>query len=595
MFKINRTDTVDVDTYDSHINHLGYILYDRERIQRDVEFFRCHAETCYDLARMRMVYKSGNKHCYMNRDNILDYLMDYEGCPESFFKTGKSKGYSLDSKRVLDVLRAHGFATEFIDNYTEYKSWSAKCSKLESILNDCKTEMAVSNNGSKLYKLPFTASVQTNRRFNYRDFDIISQIPKSMAECISADDGYFLAWGDFAQSDFRIAYNLFLRTPENDELFEQYDDKYEAIARMLSRLNNEKFDYEKFVQERKLYKRNTLATIYGARSSALEEDAQFIHRFAAFIEKIDGYHNYKARIEQYWELGLPIMVSSYFGFVQQIFDGPTVSKNSVLDVALNTPVQTGSSEIVIFVVNHILKTCYEMGYTEDDICLYLTRHDEPVFRINKSAKGVMSVLHDHSSVIVDDWTPLKLDWNFGYNYGISDEQLESSFKEMTKKFNETKVSLSALCSTTYEPLPPLITFGIAKHETPDQRTIVTFYDAMHNEVMYSIFDTIDADSIDLECKLKIRDAEENIRRSNYKNVVIFSEFLSGVDFWGETNITYSRVENNESVFAAKRLCNLMTWRYCNKYKYEPNVESPTFTSYDRWIDNVKDSRYLIVT
>ena len=119
-------------------------------------------------------------------------------------KTGKTKSYSLDSKRVLGVLYERGFATEFIENYIEHKSWSAKCSKLQTILDSCTEEAGISKYGKKLYKLPFSASLETNRRFNYHNFDIISQIPKTMTNCISVEDGYFLAWGDFAQSDFLL-------------------------------------------------------------------------------------------------------------------------------------------------------------------------------------------------------------------------------------------------------------------------------------------------------------------------------------------------------------------------------------------------------
>lgn len=593
MYKINRTDQVDVDLYDLRINHTGFILFDRESVKADVDYYEKHAETCYDLARMRMVYKSGNRYSQMSRDTIIDYLIEFEGCPESFFKTGKTKSYSLDSKRVLAVLYEKGFAREFIENYIEYKSWSTKCSKLTTILKTCRDLGGVSKTGRELYKLPFNANVQTNRRFNYSDFDIISQIPKSMANCISVEDGYFLAWGDFAQSDLRIAYNLFLRTPENDKLFSQYDDKYEAVARMVANLNHEQFNYDQFKEERDVYKRNTLATIYGKRSAAIAEDAAFIRRFSEFVEKHEGYKLFKQRLDEYMQIDLPIMVSSYFGFVQQVYAGPGASKSSIMDVALNTPVQTGSSEIVIDVVNHILDTCYSMGYTEDDICLYMTRHDEPIFKIKESAKDVLKVLLDSSTVIVDDWTPLQMDWNVGYSYKIPDEALEADLQHVRDTYTETIVKPEAVCDTFYEPLDKVFTLSVATQKTPDCKTIVTFYDDKQNEVMYSLFETLDDEQIVTECKCKIRDATKKIHDAGYKHILVFSTFINGADFYEDCAITYKIINTNEALFSAKRLTELMAWRYCKKAGLEPCVAHPIFTSFDDWINEVKDSSLLI--
>lgn len=594
MFKINRTDKVDINLYDERINRTGFILFDRDRLNRDLDYYNAHAETCYDLARMRMLYKSQLNCAYMNQKTILRYLMEYEHCPESFFSTGKTKGYSLESKRVLVPLLERGFAQMFLEPYMEYKSWSAKCSKIKTIVTSCTECIGENVNGVSLYKLPFLASLQKNLRFNYKDFDIISQIPKSMADCISVEDGYFLAWGDFAQSDLRIAYNLYLRTPENDKIFAACSDKYEAIARMLAKLNNEQFDIDTFKAQRQSYKKNTLATVYGQRSTINAEDNAFVHSFANFIEHVPTYEKYCKRIDQYNELKMPLMVSSYFGFVQQMYDGYGSSANSKKYEALNTPCQTGTSELVILVVNHILDTAYKLGYTEDDISLYMTRHDEPIFKIKNTAKDLMTLLYDHSTIIVDDWSPLQLDWEFGYNYKITDDDLTHEFETKIANFQETQVPTTAFCNTDYEPLPALFTVGIAKCVTPDAKTIVTFYDNQNNEAMYSLLDTIDQEAVDIEIKRKMRDAESNLDAAKLNNILCFSQFLTGYDYYGHTNFTYRALENNPIIFAARRLCDLMTWRYCEKAGLEPNVEKPVFTTYDQWINNVKDSRYLIV-
>lgn len=91
MYKISRTDKIDVNLYDERINHTGFIMYDRKKIAADLDYYNAHAETCYDLARMRMVYKSGNNCNWMKSDCIIRYLIDYEHCPENYFFRARTK------------------------------------------------------------------------------------------------------------------------------------------------------------------------------------------------------------------------------------------------------------------------------------------------------------------------------------------------------------------------------------------------------------------------------------------------------------------------------------------------------------------------
>ena len=177
---------------------------------------------------------------------------------------------------------------------------------------------------------------------------------------------------------------------------------------------------------------------------------------------------------------------------------------------------------------------------------------------------------------------------------MPDEELQSKFKDLVANFDETIVLPDAEQVAPYEPLPKLFTLGISKQITPDCKTIVTFYDNENNEVMYSLLETNDQDEVDIEIKRKIRDAANNLHAANLNNVVIFSNFLQGYDFYNDVNFTYQQVDSNQVLFSSRRLCALMTWRYCNKLCLEPNVEKPVFTTYDYWINEVKDSSLLIV-
>lgn len=62
-----------------------------------------------------------------------------------------------------------------------------------------------------------------------------------------------------------------MRSPENDEIMNRYEDKYEALARIVSKSLGREFDLDKFKTDRKLYKKLTLATVYGMADSGVPE------------------------------------------------------------------------------------------------------------------------------------------------------------------------------------------------------------------------------------------------------------------------------------------------------------------------------------
>lgn len=298
-------------------------------------------------------------------------------------------------------------ATEFLTQYMAHRSMKSKRDSLRKLVEGCKNSVAKDRYGRDLAKIPFIASEQVNRRFNYKNYDIISQIPKSEASMIGVEDGYFLAWGDFAQSDFRVAYNLFMRSPENDEIMNRYEDKYEALARIVSKSLGREFDLDKFKTDRKLYKKLTLATVYGMADSGVPEENEFIQMFSQFLSTCDKYVEYRKRISDNSLMQTPIRITSYFGYDQYAMPDSRNADKLMYD-ALNMPNQTGTSELVILTVNSILETARECGLSEDQFGLYLTRHDEPIFRIKEDAMEYLWILKKHSTILVDDWTPLRM-------------------------------------------------------------------------------------------------------------------------------------------------------------------------------------------
>ena len=85
-----------------------------------------------------------------------------------------------------------------------------------------------------LTAIPFLAQKNINLRFNYSNENIIS-FPKEISAMIKAPEGHILAWGDFAQSDARIAYNTLLKDEENYKYISAFpDDIYAGFANWVS-------------------------------------------------------------------------------------------------------------------------------------------------------------------------------------------------------------------------------------------------------------------------------------------------------------------------------------------------------------------------
>lgn len=592
MVRFTKNDYVDADRCEERLRRDGFICFDRKYVEQIMPFYQTHADTCANLARDLMIYRSGGQYGILKRECIANYLMRVEGCPPQYFSTKKTEGVSIEMKNVLTKLQANGFANEFFEYYFEHRTWDNKCSKLKKLAKEC-TEYAGTNKyGVDLYKIPFDVNRQKNRRFNYKNYDIIAQIPKEVCNCISVEDGYFLAWGDFAQSDFRIAYNLFLRSEKNDEIMNLYDDKYEALARIVADTDSTKFDLETFKKERPLYKRLTLATIYGIRSSVVKEEQMFIQSFTRFLEKCPRYKEYCRRLDKRIQLNLPIILTSYFGWQEQINVYGTY-KTHIMDDALNCPIQTGTSEIVILVINSILDTFYDMGFTDDDVRVYYNRHDEPIFKVKETMLPYMWVFEQHRRVLVDDWSPLQLDFNFGYNYKVQDEDLTARI-EASIAGNTDKIAVfepSVPLDIEYFPVADVFVLSVfwikLEHET-----IVTFYNQEMNQVMYSLFATVEDCAIENEIKCKIRDAEHSVYEAGYRGIVVQSNFLHGEDFFGGSFINYIKCSGSMMTIASK-LCRLMAYRYCTKNDLPCPVEKPNFTKFDQWFSTLEDLDLMI--
>lgn len=529
MLKFSRgKSSVNIEKYEENLRQNGRILCDKEKMVRLYNYECVHRDSLEIYARDIVLRKSGGNLASLSRDSIYLYLTRYEGCPDRFFRTNKSTGFSLDMKRVLTPLLMNGYAEEFLNVYTEYKSVKSKCSNISSIIAACNDPFLLKQDGTELYQLLYSVNQQTNLRYNYKNFDIISQIPKEYTNAITVEDDYLLAWGDFAQSDLRIAYNLLLRNKDNYEIMYNTEDKYEGIARLIAKANGEDFDYETFKANRSLYKVYVLETIYGTRGSSIQSTRSFIQSLSKYLDGCEKYNEYVRRIDNTIAMNLPVVTKGYFGF-EQAAPSNLYRPVDIRNFALNSPIQTGTSEIMILTVNSIIDRFRQLGYGPEDVSVYMVRHDEPVFRISKRALKDAWIFKNASEIYVDDWIPLKLDFKYGYYYGEEDEELSKAV-DYSIALNEHKIETveadSYGMSKEYYPIADVgnVYWHLAK---VGKKTVLAVYDPVLQAANIALINSTDQKKVEATSVAIVRDLAQLYKKNGFSGVIAHSNFVSG--------------------------------------------------------------------
>ena len=429
MLKFTRDDYVDTESYEHSLNYNGLIYVDLHKLNQALDYNTITKNSLFTRIKRLMSFNSAGVCRDLSREALVNYLQKFEGCPEHYFKKRGVQGASVDMKKVIEPLYANGYANEFLEMYMDFVSAKSRISSINSVLKAIKSTDLVNRDGKKLYTVGYSVNSQVNRRYNYNNIDIISQFPKDLdgkvchidgsVSSITCPEGYCLAYGDFAQSDLRIAFSLLLKDKSNEQMMLRYKDKYEAIARLVAAKAGKPFDLEQFKKDRNKYKVHVLETIYGTKNTVVFSEKEFISILSEFVNNCPKYVEYKKRVNDIIDLGTGLVTTSYFGYEQSI---PMLGKNSTqtMNFALNSPCQTGTSELIILTTNKILEMFYDLGYSEEDVSLYITRHDEPVFLLKEEVLKDAWVFEQARAILVDDWIPLDLTFNYGYYYKIPD-------------------------------------------------------------------------------------------------------------------------------------------------------------------------------
>ena len=284
---------------------------------------------------------------------------------------------------------------------------------------------------------------------------------------------------------------------------------------------------------------------------------------------------------------MPLYVESYFGHLEGISN--KYNPTDLLNDALNAPVQSGTSEIVCLTTLAILKQFRDLGYSEDDISVYYVRHDEPVFRIHKKVLKDIWILNQFSQILIDDWTPLRMDFNFGYYYKKPDEDLENQI-HANYEMHQDKIEQIDFGNTIndFYPMPPVFTLNVSKVVTPDNKSIYTLYCADRHMVQYSLLNTKVEDELEYLITL-ISKLEPDIVKAGYKGIRVIQNITHDEkeSFIGDSYINV-QYKNDSSMSPVFLLGNYMYVRYAKKLGLEYDVNRTPLESDAAFINSVQD-------
>lgn len=464
MLNLTHRDKPDTLEYFGNVSCDRRVFFDKRKVLNIVKFEEGLALTCRDLSITALTCGLEIGGLYIgdiskyggskeSRELILEYLLKEAGPKREYMLSQKGRyasesGYSLDKNNVLIPMRDAGIANEFLDSFIDYREHNKAAKdmikKVAERFED--TEVPGISSLSYYWSRALTGRLYTNN-------DNVQNIAKLYLPALTGpNDDYYLVWGDFDQIDLRVAYyTVISESEEDDKLFAQYDDKYEAIARIIDRKLGREFNLENFKDNRKKYKTGILARCYG-------QSLQRLVRTVGdkdFARMLDNYFKSNKRYSKWYDTVCALVdcydslsVYTYFGNECFVTLDDCSTSDQKVDRILNCPIQGTSNDIIMHMVNKTVSAFRSAGFGEDKFRVYMIRHDEPIFMIHKDALPYLHLIRDNTIIQVDDWGPLTMSLEIGKYYT---ENQYDDFKDM---FGNSDISAGRKViarQTVYDP------------------------------------------------------------------------------------------------------------------------------------------------
>lgn len=521
MLELTSNSEINFEQYIEDLKYLGFVYIDRQQLLDELPLLELKIASMKYLCSQIMATKSGYFFCEFNKKNVIKFLQDYENCPPSYFVNKKSDtgNESLNSQKTLTPLLERGYAEEFITTYMQLTSLISVRGLIDGISNRSYLSDEVSMAGTPLYKLNFEVNEADNLRVYYKRENIQS-IPKVYTNCMKSPKGYVMVSGDFKQADLRIAYSMMLMSENNIDIIKKYPDMYESFARIYL---GDEFDLEDFKENRNsVYKPNTLAPLYGAKSANTSKGSNYVRKANSYLSSCENYKDFKSRIQLRLDKDLPLNLVSYFGneiSIERVANPYGDVKSQKMDKALNAPIQQGTSEIVIATEQSIMKAFAEVGATPQNggIYAYLNRHDELVFMIKEEFLKHSYIFQDHETIKVEGWVPLQIDFSFSYDYGVPSKELDEEARKYYKPNVSKTFDFSYNKDNNYIPIKDLLEITVSVEPIPGTSgCIIAYYDEKRQKCSFEILHVSNNDEVYNSVISFVSRNRDYIRKNNFE-------------------------------------------------------------------------------
>lgn len=481
-----------MDEYIQLLRSAGGVYVNNTRLEQALYESRWSAEDMRDLALMWLKIESGGVYTGLSKDNIIDYLYRIGIDLDKRYRSKKVKGNSLDMTRVVNPLIEAGVATELLTSYKQYRSFMTYSSFLKSMMQERKP-CGKTLDGSLILHYNTNIEARDNLRAYYSKLAVVS-IPKMYSNIIMGKtDGHYIAWCDYPQADWRFAYNLFIKDSTNEAIMRGCDDAYEGLAQIVE---GDSFSHEGFAERRKQYKVNCLKVFYNSKDQS--EIPSLMRKYYMSRQKYRDLYNDLYLLQKF---RLPVPCKSYFGFEQLLPEQQIPSE--FVAKGLSTPNQTFTSEVVIETVFGVLERFWSMGYTPEDINVYFVRHDEPLFMFTKKVIKDAWIFEDCSSIHIDGFTPIHLDFHYGSYYKEEDPNLTAEIKRVCAANTDKLHYYEGGQMKEYHPFPSVGHVAVTI-KTANGQTKLQMYDYKQQKRyefnVHAVIDSAEAlTSVLLEC------------------------------------------------------------------------------------------------
>lgn len=570
-------DGIDTTAYMNSFSKNPFVWLDRamvSEVKKEVSLLAGQKELY--AGRIMGTCSNYNYSSAKNREQVIGYLQDYEGVPYKMFNKRGTKSQSIDEK-LRDRMFSQGYAKEFLIAFSDYKSTDNLATRTKRLYERMQyTEGEVTVSGNLAGRVYYQLEEKDNRRFSTAHYNVIG-MNRDLHKSMCVPKGYFMVYGDLPQADIKVAYNLLLHTPENRHMFEDIEDSYEAINRMVYAGLQIPFNLDYFKTVRNELKEVSLGPIYGLQGGNTPKQDQYVKQVVSWLETIPMYEKFKRAVKARESANLPVVISSYFGYRQRIIPktfgyGDNKEEKSLLNKALNAPMQTGTSELIILLVNSIIKEFTDLGYVEgEDFWLYLTRHDEPIFCMKEELLKECWRFKDYEEVRIDDWSPVKIDWFFSNYYKKPNPEYMKLYEELGEK-NASRINhelrpLGKGGRDKYIPIRDLIqvSVGLEKIEETEETvvTILREIDEVKSQILCYKVPTIDDMEIYQDILNKTYSVESNFLDNNYDTVVINTRDFTSVHTEDTIDVIFKQ-DICYAITKAEIFSKYFAYKYCDK-------------------------------